>query len=146
MSLTRIAPEDFVFSNDPLSTSCWRDENGDPVGNTETTPSWSTQGVTYQVGSSLGTITNYYIGPNPANVQFSVTIPNNANKNGTDFQRALYGAMRNIITGDKNVDVEWGGSPKTIFTVLSISKNCLKSSLLPGSFRVGNFTDDSNSH
>jgi hypothetical protein len=144
MSLTRISPEDFVFSNDPLSTSCWRDENGNPVGDTETTPSWNPQNVTYTVDSSTGTITNYYIGSNPANVQFSVTGPNAARKTGTFYQQSLYGAIRNIIYGDKNAIVEWGGLERTQFTVISISKNCLKSSLLPGSLRLANFTDDSN--
>lgn len=143
MSLTRIAPEDFVFNNDAVSTSCWRDENGNPVGDLSDTPSFNSQTVPYSVNGTFGSITNYYIGPNPANTQFSVTGTNAANKNGSAYQRTLYGAIRNIIYGDKNAVVEYGGSEKTFFTVLSISKNCLKSSLIPGSFRIGNFTDDS---
>ncbi len=135
MSLTRIAPEDYVFSNDPLSTSCWRDENGNPVGDTEDTPSWEIQ--------TVDGISNYYIGT-PANLQFSraqasIVFP------PLSLQRKLYGAIRNIVYGDKNAIFEWNGSAVNTFTVTSISKNCLKSSLLPGSLRIGSiYTDDSN--
>ena len=142
MSLTKIAPEDFVFNNDAVSTSCWRDMNGDPVGGT---PSWGVQNVNYQVFTSTGQIANFYIG-NPANVQFSWTSsPSSyARKTGNPFQRALYGALRNIIVGDANADITWGGTAQPVISVISISKNNLKSSLLPGSFRIGNYTDDSN--
>jgi hypothetical protein len=134
MSLTKIAPEDFVFNSDAVSTSCWRDENGNPVGDTETTPSWGIQDINYAE--------NYYIG-NPANLQFSTAF---ASKNApiTSFSRKIYGAIRNIVYGDKNAIFEWAGSEQTTFNVISISKNCLKSSLLPGSFRVDTYTDDSN--
>jgi hypothetical protein len=134
MSLTRIAPADFVFSNDALSVSCWRDANGNPVGSApSTTPSFSTE--------TVNSITNYYLG-NPANLQFSVT---SANKNApiTSLSRKIYGAVRNIIYGDKNAIFEWDGAEKTQFNVISISKNCLRSSLLPGSLRYGSYTDDS---
>jgi hypothetical protein len=135
MSLTRIAPEDFVSSNDPLSTSCWRDENGNPVGDTENTPSWGFQ--------NIDSVINYYLGT-PANLQFSRAF---ANKTAPDtvLPRKIYGAIRNIVFGDKNAIFEWGGGlEKTQFYIISISKNCLKSSLLPGSFRIGIYTDDSN--
>jgi len=145
MQLTRIDPADFVFNNDAISTSCWRDANGNPVGNTGATPSWEIQNVSYQVNSSTGQLANYYIG-NPANIQFSWTsLPSSyARKTGNPFQRALYGALRNIIVGDANADITWGGNAQSIISIISISKNCLKSSLLPGSFRIGNLTDDSN--
>ena len=55
MSLTRIDPADFVFNNDAISTSCWRDENGNPVGDTETTPTFTPQPF------PDGNIINYYI-------------------------------------------------------------------------------------
>ena len=135
MSLTRIAPEDFVFSNDPLSTSWWRDENGNPVGDTENTPSWGVQNV--------DGVSNYYIGTNPANLQFSRV---SANKTAptTILNRKIYGAIRNIVFGDKNAIFEWAGTEPPSLSVISISKNCLKSSLLPGSLRINNYTDDSN--
>jgi hypothetical protein len=135
MLLTRIDPKDFVFNNDDLSISCWRDENGNPVGDTETTPNFLDSGTVNGVNS-------YYLG-NPANLQFSRAV---ANKNTplTAFSRKIYGAIRNIVYGDKNAIFEWGGSEETLLYVISISKNCLKSSLLPGSLRIGNYTDDSN--
>jgi hypothetical protein len=145
MQLTRIDPADFVFNNDAISTSCWRDASGNPIGDTETTPSWEIQNVSYQVNSSTGQLANYYIG-DPANIQFSWTsLPSSyARKTGNPFQRALYGAIRNIIVGDTNADITWGGNAQSVISIISISKNCLKSSLLPGSFRIGNYTDDSN--
>lgn len=135
MPLTRIAPEDFVFSNDPLSTSCWRDGNGNPVGDTSNTPTWNTIAVN-------SAITNYYIGTNPANLQFSIA---QANKNAPigSPTRQNYGMIRNIVYGDKNAIFEWNGTENPILQIISISKNCLKSSLLPGSLRIGATTDDS---
>ena len=60
MLLTRIDPADFVFNNDAISTSCWRDENGNPVGSApSSTPSFSTE--------TVNGITNYYLG-NSANL------------------------------------------------------------------------------
>jgi hypothetical protein len=133
MPITRIDPADFVFSNDSISTSCWRDENGNPIGDTENTPSWDFQDV--------NSVENYYIG-NPANLQFSVVF---ASKNSprSALSRKVYGTIRNIVFGDKNAIFEWAGSEQTTFNVISISKNCLKSSLLPGSLRLGTLTDDS---
>jgi len=132
MSIARIDPTDFVFNNDAISTSCWKDTNGNPVGDTLTTPSFLIQ--------SVDGINNYYLG-NPANLQFSATF---VNKNGTDLQKSRYGALRNIVYGDKNAVFEWGGSEKTSFIVRSISKNLIGLSLLPGSIRLNDLTDDSN--
>jgi len=142
MSLTRIDPTDFVFNNDVISTSSWRDVNGNPT----TTPSWQSQPVSYTVGNLTGagtvtgTVTNFYIGT-PANLQWSRVV---GDRNGNAFAQAVYGAIRNIVYGDKNAVFEWGGAQRDSITVVSISKNCLKSSLLPGSFRFGEYTDDSN--
>jgi hypothetical protein len=134
MPLTRIDPKDFVFNNDDLSISCWRDENGNPVVFTPpAVPSFSPIVV--------NGITNYYLG-NPANLQFSIA-PANKNAPFDSLSRKIYGAVRNIVYGDKNAVFEWDGSEKTQFNVISISKNCLRSSLLPGSLRYGSYTDDS---
>jgi hypothetical protein len=139
MPLTRIDPADFVFNNDALSISCWRDENGNPVGDPDTIPSWGTQDVTYEVNSSIGTVTNYYI-DNPANIQWSRTA---ASKTGDPYQRAVYGAIRNIVVGDANADITWGGAARSNFSVIVVSKN-VPLPLLPGSIKMGNLTDDSN--
>jgi len=138
MPLIRIAPADFVFSNDSISTSCWRDANGNPVGDTSTTPTFLNQTITYPGGD----IRNSYLG-NIANSQFTSV---NVDKNAVDNSifRQVYGAIRNIVYGDKNAIFEWGGSEKPSFTVRSISKNLIGSSLLPGSLRLNNLTDDSN--
>lgn len=139
MPLTRIAPEDFVFSNDSLSTSCWRDANGNPVGDTTITPTFLNQTINYP-GDPGGNIRNSYLGPT-ANSQFTSV---SADKNGNDFQKSVYGAVRNIVYGDKNAIFEWGGSEQPSFIVRSISKNSIGSSLLPGSLRLNSLTDDSN--
>lgn len=138
MSLTRIDPKDFVFNNDAISTSCWRDANGNPVGDTASTPTFLNQIVNYPGGN----IRNSYLGPIfGANSQFTSV---NANKDGDNFQKSVYGAVRNIVYGDKNAIFEWGGSEQPSFVVRSISKDSIGSSLLPGSLRLNDFTDDSN--
>jgi len=133
MSLTRIAPEDFVFSNDSIPTSCWRDENGNPAGSISTTPSWDQQTFTNGV-------TNFYIG-NPGNIQFGLTT---ANKNAADgtITRQMYGAIRNIVVGDTNADIRWNNTAQSQFNVIAVSKN-IPLPLLPGSLRIGARTDDS---
>jgi hypothetical protein len=87
-----------------------------------------------------GVTFNCYI-DNKANIQFGVS---NANKNFSisSITRKNYGAIRNIVYGDKNAIFEWGGSEKTQFTIVSISKNNL--SFQPGSLRMGTLTDNSN--
>jgi hypothetical protein len=139
MSLTRIDPADFVFSNDALSTSCWKDENGDPVGDTSTTPSFSSQ-IISETGWG-GIITNYYIG-DQGNLQFSVFNGVNKTAQKEFVSRKIYGALRNIVYGDKNAVFKWGGIERPIFNVISVSKN-IPLPLLPGSLRIGQYTDDS---
>jgi len=135
MSLTRIAPEDFVFTNDDLSISCWRDANGNPV----VSPTFDQQTVSYTVNNTSGDVINYSIG-NPANIQYSRT---GANKNGNAYQRAVYGAIRNIVVGDANADITWGGTAQPSFAIIAVSKN-IPLPLKPGSIKLGNLTDDSN--
>jgi hypothetical protein len=129
MSLTRIAPEDFVFSNDDLSVSCWRDGSGNPV----ISPSFDF--------STFNNVRNYYI-DTPGNIQFGLAT---AQKNAADDSttRQIYGAIRNIVVGDANADIEWGGAAQPSFAVISLSKN-IPLPLFPGSLRLGNLTDDSN--
>jgi hypothetical protein len=134
MPLTRIDQADFVFDQSVVSTSCWRDENGNPT----TTPSFVPQTVSYTVSNSTGNVTNYYIG-NPANLQFSLTT---ADKNGSLYEQAVYGAIRNLVYGDKNADFNWGGYSGR-FGIWAVSKHCLQHSLIPGSLKLGNLTDNS---
>jgi len=126
MPLTKIDPADFIFNNDAVSTSCWRDANGNPT---------NTVGGTFE---TINGILNYYNGT-PSNLQFSIAT---ADENGSDNEQAIYGAIRNIVYGDKNVTFNWDGYTGR-FGVWSISKNCLKYALTPGSLRLGNFTDNS---
>jgi hypothetical protein len=137
MRLQKIAPEDFVFSNEVVTNTCWRN----PDGTFNDSPSFSsiafTNGNPNASTSNNLTVTNYYQGTsvNSGNLQFSV-----ANVNGNNG----LGAIQNIVTGCKNTPISWGGANQTDFTVVSIARGSYKSALLPGSFRLGTLTDDSN--
>jgi hypothetical protein len=138
MPLTRINPTDFVFSNDSTSNSCWVNANNDFVS-TVGGAQQSSRTVSIPDLSGTFTYSDWYLGT-PSNIQFSTTIAGNVGP-GT---LAMYGAIRNIVYGDKNAVFEWNGSTQNAFTVISINKSRYKNSLLPGSLRLGNYTDDSN--
>jgi hypothetical protein len=136
MALQRIASEDFVFSNEIVTNNCWRINNGN--FDDEDSPSFGslnfTNGNPNASPSNNLAVTNYYNG-NPGNLQFSVATVNRNNG---------LGAIQNIVTGCKNTPISWGGSNKTSLTVVSIARGSYKSALLPGSFRLGTLTDNSN--
>jgi hypothetical protein len=135
MPLQKIAPGDIVFSNEIVTNTCWRNVDG----TFDDTPSFSsvpfTNGNPNAIPSNDISVTNYVNGGNNGNLQFSVATVNENNG---------LGAIQNIVTGCKNTRIRWGGADKTNFTVVSIARGSYKSSLLPGSFRLGNLTDDSN--
>jgi hypothetical protein len=127
MPLQRIAPSDFIFSNEIVTNNCWKNPNGtfldtDNVGSTSTD--------TF-VGNTMA-VTNYI--KNPSSLLFSVT---------TVGPSSGLGAIQNIVTGCKNTPITWGGGAQTSFSVISIARGCYKSALLPGSLRLGTLTDDS---
>jgi hypothetical protein len=134
MPLQKIAPDDIVFSNEIVTNTCWRNIDG----TFDDTPSFSsvpfTNGNPNATPSNDMAVTNYVNGNN-GNLQFSVATVNGNNG---------LGAIQNIVTGCKNTPINWGGSNKTSFTVVSIARGSYKQALLPGSFRLGNLTDDSN--
>jgi hypothetical protein len=135
MPLQKIAPGDIVFSNEIVTNTCWRNVDG----TFDDTPSFSsvpfTNGNPNAIPSNDISVTNYVNGGNNGNLQFSVATVNENNG---------LGAIQNIVTGCKNTRIRWGGADKTNFTVVSIARGSYKSSLLPGSFRLGDLTDDSN--
>jgi len=138
MSITRIAPEDFVFNNDLTSNSCWVDANNDFVE--------STKGIknitrTVTMGTAAVKIFDWFLDGVPSNLQFSSTIANST----TPGYEAIYGAIRNILYGDKNATIQFDGVGVRGFTVISINRYRYKNALLPGSLNLGNlYTDDSN--
>lgn len=127
MPLQRIAPSDFIFSNEIVTNNCWKDATGNI--NSAINPGFSSDSFT----NGPMSITNYYIGF-LGNLQFSVA--NVGPGNGLE-------AIQNIVTGCKNTPITWGGGAQTSFTVISIARGCYKSALLPGSLRIGDITDDS---
>lgn len=143
MPLQKIAPEDIVVNNNMVDTSCWRDATGKPIpynpDDPEFTPSFGnytfTNGNPNSSTSNNVTVTNYYL-DEPGNLQFSYI------SSVTDTTGLK--AIQNIVTGCKNTRIQWGGTDRTNFSVISIARGGYKSALLPGSFRLGNFTDDSN--
>jgi hypothetical protein len=126
MPLQRIAPDDIVISNEIVTNNCWKNADGTFA---DDAPSFGSTPFT-NAGMS---VTNYTLGT--GNLQFSVA--NVGPDNGVE-------AIQNIVTGCKNTPISWGGANQTSFTVISIARGCYKSALLPGSFRIGNYTDDSN--
>jgi hypothetical protein len=129
MPLQRIAPSDFVFSNEIVTNNCWKNVDGTFIDDDEDSPSFGTDSFS-NGGMS---ISNKYLGQ-PHNLQFSTT--NVSPGNGLE-------AIQNIVTGCKNTRISWGGGDQTSFPVISIARGCYKSALLPGSLRVGDYTDDS---
>jgi len=135
MRLQKIAPEDFVFSNEIISNTCWRN----PDGTFDDSPSFSSISFTNgnpnaSISNNL-TVTNYFNGTHQGNLQFSVATVNTNNG---------LGAIQNIVTGCKNTPIRWNNANQTDFTVVSIARGSYKSALLPGSLRLGDLTDDSN--
>ena len=129
MPLQRIAPSDFVFSNEIVTNNCWKNVDGTFISDDEDSPPFGTDSFS-NGGMS---ITNNYLGQ-PHNLQFSTT--NVSPGNGLE-------AIQNIVTGCKNTPISWGGGDQTSFSVISIARGCYKSALLPGSLRIGDITDDS---
>jgi hypothetical protein len=128
MPLQRIAPSDFIFSDEIVTNNCWKNANGTFIDDDEDSPSFGTDPFS---NGGMG-ITNYTLGA--GNLQFSVA--------NVSSGRGL-GAIQNIVTGCKNTPITWGGGAQTDFTVISIARGSYKSALLPGSLRIGTLTDDS---
>ena len=134
MALTRIDPLDFTSEVISTSISCWRDANNNPLNSiSNSTPGAGSDTI-------YSGMANRYIG-NIANVQYSTAV---ANKNGSNTSKALYGKLRNIILGDVQAEFFWNGSSQPTFDIISVARNKYKSALLPGSLRVGAYTDNSN--
>jgi hypothetical protein len=129
MPLQRIAPSDFIFSNEIVTNNCWKNTNGTFIDDDEE-PSFSPSSFS-KAGMN---ITNYSIGNEAGNLQFSETTVSPGN--GLE-------AIQNIVTGCKNTPIRWGRSNRTTFSVISIARGSYKSALLPGSLRIGTLTDDS---
>jgi len=143
MSLQKIAPNDIVINNSMNNNSCWRDATGMPIPYDPEDPFYTPNFGNYSFSngnpnastSNEVSVTNYYL-DKPGNLQFSYI------SSVTDATGLK--AIQNIVTGCKNTRIRWGGADKTSFSVISIARGSYKSALLPGSFRLGSFTDDSN--
>lgn len=143
MPLQQIAPGDIVVNNTMINNSCWRDATGKPIPYDPEDPTFTpsfgqysfTNGNPNALTSNNVTVANYYL-DEPGNLQFSYISSVNDN---TGLR-----AIQNIVTGCRNTRITWGGAEQTSFSVISIARGGYKSALLPGSFRLGNLTDDSN--
>jgi hypothetical protein len=138
MALTRIDSLDFVSSINSTSDTCWVSSSNQPVY--DTLPTFGT--TAHNMSGSVLMYTDYYIG-NPSNVQFSYALVDKNEISSSSKRKQFYAALRNIVYGDKNAEFIWGGTTRTLFSVISINKSRYKTALLPGSLRLGNLTDDS---
>jgi hypothetical protein len=143
MPLQKIAPNDIVVNNNMNNNSCWRDATGRSIPYDPEDPFYTPSFGNYSFSngnpnaltSNEVSVTNYYL-DEPGNLQFSYI------SSVTDATGL--GAIQNIVTGCKNTRIRWGGVDRTSFSVISIARGSYKSALLPGSFRLGSLTDDSN--
>lgn len=143
MPLQKIDSKDIILNNNITHESCWRDATGKPIPYDPENPSFTPTFGSYTFingnpnssTSNNVSVRNFYLGEF-GNLQFSAITSINDNTG--------LGAIQNIVTGCKNTRIRWGGSDQSSFNVISIARGSYKSSLLPGSFRLGNLTDDSN--
>jgi len=147
MSFTRLDPTDFVVSADSVTAPAWSN-------NVTTLTSFFTASAgstgSYYVDSYDGAITS----PS-ASVQFSVayghyagsgSAPLNSVVIGKSPTRITFGQFRNLIYGDAESAVNFGGlntnSPDLI--AIQIDRNKYKESLFPGTFNLTLSGSDNN--
>jgi len=156
MSFTRLDPTDFVVSADSIVAPAWSN-------NVTTLTTFFTASAT-STGSYYIDVYNGSISSNSSSVQFSIayghyagsgSAPLNPLVLGNSPSRITFGQYRNLIYGDAESAVNFGGlasnSPNLI--AIQIDRNRYKESLFPGTFNltlsnVGNspikLTDNSN--
>ena len=139
MSFTRLDPTDFVVSADSVTAPAW--SNNVTTLTSFFTASASTTG-SYYIDVYDGNITS----PS-ASVQFSIayghyagsgSLPLNSLVVGKSPTRITFGQFRNLIYGDAESPVNFGGlatnSPDLI--AIQVDRNRYKESLFPGTFNL----------
>jgi len=139
MSFTRLDPSDFVISTDSVTAPAW--SNNVPTLASFFTASASTTGSYYIDVYNLSTT-------NPSSsTQFSIaygrsdgsgSAPLNTLVVGKTPTRINFGQYRNLIYGDSETNVNFGGlnTASVDLIALQIDRNRYKESLFPGTFNV----------
>ena len=148
MSFKRLDPEDISISAEsvvaPLFSNGSKTLSGQTSFNTSSTQVASTPGnfffqVFHQdptVGSATATT---------ARVQFSVAFADktgrgtelfNSSVTGKSPSSTIYGQYRNLVLGDEDQDIKFGGISADYFYALSVDRSRYKEKLLPGSFNL----------
>ena len=155
-SFKRLEADDFVISSDSISATLW--STGNP-----TLTAFYTSSI--QAASAAG---NYYLSvyqtgstEDSAAVQFDIAYANEYGSgsllydsavNGKSYTRSVYGQYRNLVLGDENSRITFGGVTQSDFYVINFERARYKEKLFLGSFNLtltsGSFdlhlTDNSN--
>lgn len=139
MSFTRLDPSDFVISADSVTAPAWSN-------NVTTLTSFYTASAS-STGSYYIDVYNASVSSNTSAVQFSIaygrsdgsgSAPINSLVPGNTPTRITFGQYRNLIYGDAESAVNFGGlntnSPDLI--AIQIDRNRYKESLFPGTFNL----------
>lgn len=140
MSFKRFDAEDLVVSAEPVSAPVW--STAVPTLTTFFTSSVQESGTSgayylnvYQTGSETSA----------ASTQFAVTFGHKYGSGSNAYNSAvvgkspsstIYGQYRNLVLGDEETDITFGGVASDHFAVLAIDRDRYKESLLPGSFNL----------
>ena len=139
-SFKQLEADDFVISSDSISATLW--STGNP-----TLTEFFTSSV--QEASAAG---NYYLSvyqtgssePTAA-VQFDIAYANEFGSgslfydsavNGKSYTRSVYGQYRNLVLGDENSRITFGGVTQSDFYVINFERARYKEKLFLGSFNL----------
>jgi hypothetical protein len=155
-SFKQLQADDFVISSDSISATLWS------TGNPTLTAFYTSS---TQAASAAG---NYYLSvyqtgstEDSAAVQFDIAYANEYGSgsllydsavNGKSYTRSVYGQYRNLVLGDENSRITFGGVTQSDFYVINFERARYKEQLFLGSFNLtlttGSFdlhlTDNSN--
>ena len=139
-SFKRLEADDFVISSDSVSATLW--STGNPTLTTFFTSS-------IQAASSAG---NYYTSvyqtgstETVAAVQFDIAYANEYGSGsllydtavgGKSYTRSIYGQYRNLVLGDENSRISFGGVTQSDFYVINFERARYKEKLFLGSFNL----------
>ena len=142
MSFKRLDPEDISISAESVVAPLF--SNGRKYLDSFHTSST-------QVASSTGNFYHeiYHLDPatnaNTATVQFSIAYADKTGGGSENYDTAvsgkspsstIYGQYRNLVLGDEEEDIKFGGVATDYFYALSIDRSRYKEKLLPGSFNL----------
>jgi len=149
MSFVKLAPTDFVVSNDGVTAPAWT--TGNPTL-TSPTPSSLTAPVYVDMYASGTTTTQYSIAY--GHISGSAALLYNGLVPSQSATRTIYSQFRNLVYADENSSFNFGSGNTASVDIyaININRQCYKESLFPGTFNlrlnnggtIVNLTNDSN--